>query len=102
MVAAGFFQADIIMALAGSNGGSWSTALAPKLNVTGISSDQQSAKAYHGTIATGRGVGDTLVSTQTGDSNLKKFRLTAKYIGIVGLGFFFFFFLQLSGFQDSE
>ncbi|XP_022981322.1 protein TIFY 8-like [Cucurbita maxima] len=62
-------KADIIMALAGSNGGSWSTALAPKLNVTGISSDQQSAKAYHGTIPTGRGVGDTLISTQTDVGN---------------------------------
>lgn len=72
MVAAGFFQADIIMALAGSNGGSWSTTLAPKLNVTGISSDQESAhgKLFHSLISTSRGVVDIPISTQAGDSNL--------------------------------
>ncbi|XP_038899259.1 protein TIFY 8-like [Benincasa hispida] len=62
-------KADIIMALAGSNGGSWSTTLAPKLNVTGIPSDQESAKEHHGKlyhslISTSRGVGDIPTSTQ--------------------------------------
>lgn len=71
------FQADIIMALAGSNGGSWSTNLAPKLNVTRVPSEQESAKDYHGKlyhslISTSRGVGDTPIPTQTGDSNLKE------------------------------
>ncbi|XP_004136338.1 protein TIFY 8 isoform X1 [Cucumis sativus] len=62
-------KADIIMALAGSNGGSWSTNLAPKLNITRIPSEQESAKDYHGKlyhslISTSRGVGDTPISTQ--------------------------------------
>ncbi|CAK9317451.1 unnamed protein product [Citrullus colocynthis] len=62
-------KADIIMALAGSNGGSWSTTLSPKLNVTGILSDQESAKDYHGKlyhslISTTRGIGDAPISMQ--------------------------------------
>ncbi|XP_022976180.1 protein TIFY 8-like [Cucurbita maxima] len=71
-------KADIIMALAGSNGGSWSTTLAPKLNATGISSNQESAhgKLFHSLISTSRGVGDTPISTQAavGDRAAKETR----------------------------
>ncbi|XP_022131272.1 protein TIFY 8-like isoform X2 [Momordica charantia] len=61
-------KADIIMALAGSNGGSWSTTLASKPNVTGISSDQESAREYReklycSTISS-RGVSDNPILTQ--------------------------------------